>query len=183
MRFRWLLVSSLLLAAGCAPHFAFNASAPNATPSQASKGTHAVNTETIHKTDAEWKAELTPEQYRILREKGTERPFTGKFWNTEDKGTYSCAACGQELFQSDTKFEAGCGWPSFWGAIDKTKITTEEDYSFGMRRTEVMCSRCGGHLGHLFNDGPAPTGNRFCINSGSLKFTPAASTAPATSAK
>ena len=131
-----------------------------------------MDTETIQKTEEEWKRTLTPEQYRILREKGTERPFTGKFWNTEAEGTYSCAACGQELFHSATKFEAGCGWPSFWEAIDKTKIKTEDDHSHGMHRIEVMCSRCGGHLGHLFPDGPPPTGNRFCINSGSLSFKP-----------
>ncbi|MBW7842476.1 MAG: peptide-methionine (R)-S-oxide reductase MsrB [Ignavibacteriota bacterium] len=124
----------------------------------------------IIKTDEEWKRELTPEEYSILREKGTERPFTGKYWDHFEYGTYICAACGTELFESDTKFESGCGWPSYFQAIDSSRIIYKEDKSYGMIRTEVMCARCGGHLGHVFDDGPPPTGLRYCINSGSLKF-------------
>jgi len=126
----------------------------------------------VERTDREWRESLTPEQYRILRQKGTEAPFTGHYYRHKEEGTYLCAACGQELFNSATKYESGCGWPSFWQELDKSKITTEEDSSFGMRRIEVMCSRCGGHLGHVFPDGPPPTGIRFCINSASLDFRP-----------
>ncbi|MCC6443782.1 MAG: peptide-methionine (R)-S-oxide reductase MsrB [Armatimonadetes bacterium] len=124
----------------------------------------------VEKSQEEWRNILTPEQYRILREKGTERAFTGKYWNFKGEGTYVCAGCGQELFTSDTKFDSGCGWPSFWDAVDKSKIVTKDDNSFGMRRIEVMCSRCGGHLGHVFDDGPKPTGQRYCINSASISF-------------
>ena len=124
----------------------------------------------VAKTDAEWRAELTPEQYRVLRQAGTERAFTGKYWKTKDDGTYLCAGCGQELFTSATKFDSGCGWPSFYDALDSGKVTAREDNTHGMRRIEVLCSRCGGHLGHVFNDGPNPTGLRYCINSESLNF-------------
>ncbi|MDT3695474.1 MAG: peptide-methionine (R)-S-oxide reductase MsrB [Ignavibacterium sp.] len=124
----------------------------------------------IIKTEEEWKKELTPEEYNILREKGTERPFTGKYWDHFEIGIYICAACGAELFASDTKFESSCGWPSYFQPIDSSRIIYKEDRSFGMIRTEVMCARCGGHLGHVFDDGPPPTGLRYCINSGSMKF-------------
>ncbi|HZP85040.1 MAG TPA: peptide-methionine (R)-S-oxide reductase MsrB [Chthonomonadaceae bacterium] len=134
--------------------------------------------EKIVKSEQEWKQTLTPEQYHVLREKGTEPPFTGKYWNLKEDGTYVCAACGQELFKSDTKFDSGCGWPSFWDAIDKGKIKTQDDYSFGMHRIEVLCSRCGGHLGHVFEDGPNPTGLRYCINSASLAFHKKGETTP-----
>ena len=126
----------------------------------------------VDKTEEEWKKELSPEQYRILREKGTERAFTGKYWNNFEFGTYVCAGCGTELFESDTKFESSCGWPSYFEPIDSSRIIYKEDNSFGMKRTEVMCAKCGGHLGHIFNDGPPPTGLRYCINSGSMKFIP-----------
>lgn len=129
-----------------------------------------MNVDKLVKTETEWKRELTPEQYRVLREKGTERPFTGEYNNHKEPGTYSCAGCGQDLFESDTKFESHCGWPSFWDAMDKTRVAYHEDFSHGMHRVEVTCSRCGGHLGHIFDDGPRPTGKRFCINSASLKF-------------
>lgn len=130
----------------------------------------ADTTEKVEKTDEEWQRELTPEQYDILRQRGTERPFTGKYWNANEPGTYVCAGCGQELFTSTTKFDAGCGWPSFWDAIDRSKVTTRDDFGHGMHRIEVLCSRCGGHLGHVFPDGPQPTGQRYCINSASLGF-------------
>lgn len=129
-----------------------------------------MNNYKVQKTEEEWKKELTPEQYRILREKGTERPYTGEYNVFFKKGNYSCAACGNVLFKSDTKFDSHCGWPSFYEALDKTKIKEIQDVSLGMVRTEVVCADCGGHLGHVFDDGPNPTGLRYCINSVSIKF-------------
>ena len=126
----------------------------------------------IEKSEEEWEKELTPEQYQICRMKGTERPFTGEYYKTEETGVYNCVACGNELFESDTKFESGSGWPSFYKPIGQENVATEEDTTYGMRRTEVMCSKCGAHLGHLFPDGPRPTGLRYCINSVSLKLDP-----------
>ncbi len=128
--------------------------------------------EKIQKSEAEWRRELTPEQYRVLREKGTERPFTGEYEQTTTPGTYRCAGCGQELFTSETKFDAGCGWPSFYEPLKGENVDEHQDLSHGMRRTEVTCSRCGSHLGHVFPDGPRPTGLRYCINSVSLKLQP-----------
>ena len=122
----------------------------------------------VDKTDAEWRAQLTPEQYRVMREKGTERPHTGKYAQTTDAGTYRCAGCGEPLFASETKFDAHCGWPSFTAPIDGTAVADAEDRSHGMRRTEVLCSSCDAHLGHVFPDGPGPGGLRYCINSASL---------------
>jgi peptide-methionine (R)-S-oxide reductase len=138
------------------------------------RGKEAWLMKKIVKSDQEWRAQLTPEQFHVTREKGTERPFSGEYERTTTPGTYRCVACGEALFSSDAKFDAGCGWPSFTEPVDTTAIQSHVDSSFGMRRTEVVCAACESHLGHVFPDGPKPTGLRYCINSVSLKLDPKA---------
>jgi peptide-methionine (R)-S-oxide reductase len=139
------------------------------TPTATVEGASTNMGDKVIKTDAEWRKILTPEQFHILREKGTERAFTGAYYASHDRALYVCAACGQELFSSEQKFDSGTGWPSFWAPVSDKDVETETDRSLGMSRTEVRCSRCGGHLGHVFDDGPKPTGLRYCINSAALK--------------
>ena len=143
------------------------ASTPAPAPSPA-KGARPVAR--IERTEAEWKSRLTPQQFQVLRLEGTERAFSGRYWNEHRRGRYVCAGCGLELFASTTKFESGTGWPSFWTPVDEGHVTRHVDESWGMRRVEVECARCGGHLGHVFDDGPRPTGLRYCINSVALDF-------------
>ncbi len=129
-----------------------------------------IDTANVAKTESDWKKELKPEEYHVLREKGTEPAFTGKYYEHKEKGMYTCAACGEPLFNSDTKYESGSGWPSFYAPTSKDAVDEKTDVSHGMKRVEVLCKKCGGHIGHVFDDGPKPTGQRFCINSCALKF-------------
>jgi peptide-methionine (R)-S-oxide reductase len=140
----------------------------NSIVMESKKGVRKV--EKIIKTKDEWKNVLSDNQFYIMIEKGTEKPFTGEYWDVYEDGIYKCAACGFELFKSDTKFDAHCGWPSFYDSVDKTRIKTEDDYKLGYKRTEIMCAKCGVHLGHVFSDGPNPTGLRYCVNSASIKL-------------
>lgn len=175
---KWLILLTPLLAALLVAGYAWTGSRPKDVDvgRQAQKGETSMTSDPVTnspsppKTDEEWKKVLTPEQYRVTRQKGTEAPFSGQYYKTDREGVYRCACCGAPLFSSATKFDAHCGWPSFWKALEEGNIKSLEDHSHGMHRTEIQCRNCGAHLGHLFDDGPRPTGMRYCINSVSLKL-------------
>ncbi len=170
------LVAAVAVIAGCSGGTSEKPKAGSGTAEPKKEGgsdSGAAPSAALPKSDDEWKAKLTDEQYRVLREQGTERAFTGAYWNNHEAGTYRCAGCGELLFASDDKFDSGTGWPSFTRPAKENVVAAEEDQSHGMVRSEVHCAKCGGHLGHVFDDGPKPTGLRYCINSVSLTFDPA----------
>lgn len=166
------LIKGLVVGAAMLAMMGFAGRSPTAHPLTTQHSGGSMPTKVVH-TEKEWRAILTPQQYHVLREAGTEPAFTGAYWNNHARGTYVCAGCGTPLFSSDTKFESGTGWPSFYQPLSPGVVEEHTDRSYGMVRTEVLCATCGGHLGHVFDDGPKPTGLRYCMNSAALKFIPA----------